>query len=92
MITLLWLLLGEHSLAKLEQLMNLQMITDDGFLERFLPCFPVEPPAQYNAKEQNLKYEKAYVEYMNKIMYLNKAGRTKSVFLDPAAKKYLMLI
>jgi hypothetical protein len=73
--------------SKLEQLINLNLITDDGFLERFLFSFPVEPKAQYNPIGADEKYSIAYVEFMNKLYTLNKTGITKNVGLEPSAKQ-----
>lgn len=81
--------------SKLEQLLTLQLISDDGFLERFLPCFPNEMPAQYNSKGADLIFETRYNECMSKIAELNKSGITRSVGLDNDAKnlfdEYMML-
>lgn len=72
--------------SKLEQMVNFQMITDDGFLERFLPCFPNELPAEYNPVGANPIYEKRYVDYMSRLHTTNKEGFTKSIVLDNSAK------
>lgn len=78
--------IGGTQPSKLEQLITLQLITDDGFLERFLLCFPNEVPAQYNPIGAKPIFEQRYVEYMNKLLTLNKSGITKDVFLDSDAK------
>lgn len=73
--------------SKLEQIVTLNLISDDGFLERFLPCFPNELPAEYNPNGADPKFETAYIKYMNRLSTLNTGEITKDVVLDTDAKK-----
>jgi hypothetical protein len=72
--------------TKLDQMLTLQLISDDGFLERFLPCFPNELQAEYNAIGANPIYEKNYVDFMSRLLTLNTEKFTKNIMLDDSAK------
>lgn len=73
--------------SKLEEILTSILISDDGFLERFLPCFPNEMPAEYNPNGADPIYEQKYIEYMNRLLTLNTEGFTKNIVLDSEAKK-----
>lgn len=72
--------------SKLQQILTLGLISDDGFLERFLPCFPNELIAEYNPIGADPGYEERYMAYMSKLLTLNKDGYMKDVLLDSEAK------
>jgi uncharacterized protein DUF3987 len=72
--------------SKLEQLISMGLITNDGFMERFLVSFPNELPAVYNPIGADNKLEGVYNEYMSKLFDWNKTGGTLAVKLDGEAQ------
>lgn len=72
--------------SKLDQIISLNLISDDGFLERFLPCFPNEMPADYNPEGADPIYEKRYIEYMSRLLKLNIGEIPKNIGFVQEAK------
>ena len=72
--------------SKLEQIISMNLISDDGFLERFLPCFPNEMLADYNPDGADPIYKQKYIEYMSRLLKLNNSDISKSVGFSTEAK------